>query len=131
MWDNSALALALSEREAGWWDPMLRNDALWRATVLADEFVEISSSGRVRRIQDLGVAGPDELDVEVVAPIMRRLAPRVALVSYLATRRRGTGQSCHHASLWIQHEDDWRMHVHQYAVAAVVRKAAPVLHAVA
>ncbi len=123
--------MALSEREAGWWDPTLRNDALWRATVLADEFVEISPSGSVRRIHDLGVAGPDQLDVEVVAPTMRRLAARVALVSYLATPRSGTGPGHHHASLWIEHEDGWRMHVHQSAVAAVASRTTPALHAVA
>jgi|SRR5215831_11902728 len=85
--------------------------------LLADEFIEFGSSGRVfdkrRIIEALQQETPEKtLPISLVDFAVRRLAPNVMLVTYRATSQ-DTLESRLRSSIWKLIEGRWQMVFHQ------------------
>lgn len=86
--------------------------------LLADEFVEFGSAGRVYNrqsiIEELGKESNARIsmrDFEIVS-----IAPDVSLVTYRAVFTEGEGEPAHHSlrsSIWKKVGDNWQMIFHQ------------------
>jgi hypothetical protein len=98
-------------------DPEVRASSEALAPLLADDFLEFGSSGRVFdktgiTARLVGQSGP-ELSLDDFAA--RRLAPDVVLATYRA-RIRGLGSAERHSlrsSVWIRRNGRWQMLFHQ------------------
>lgn len=97
----------------------VRNSSQAVAALLADDFIEFGSSGRIFN----KAAIIEALKTEIVDghPAIanfqvRELAPGVALVTYIATRRAGEEPTVFRAlrsSLWRRSNGRWQMTFHQ------------------
>lgn len=100
-------------------EPSVRNQPARVDALLADDFFEFGSSGRVWTKRIIIERLRDE------APIPRRvsdfaarlLAPDVALVTYRVDRLED-GSSTLRSSVWAREGDTWRMRFHQGTPAA-------------
>jgi len=101
-------------------DPAVRKDAAQLASLLADDFREFGSSGRVFSKANIVAhlqnepAGSPTISLSDFATQV--LAPNVVLTTYLATSQDpATGEAIQalHSSLWIQRDQSWQMHFHQ------------------
>ena len=99
-------------------DPAVRRDGARVGELLADDFVEFGSSGRIWTRDEI----LDLLAVEPPAPIRMAdfacalLAEDVALVTYRAWRtdaRTGTQFSSLRSSIWTKKAGGWRLRFHQ------------------
>jgi len=98
--------------------PELRHSRAELERLLADEFVEFGSGGRIYNrqsiIEELGKesnARGSITDFKLVS-----LAPNVALVTYRAAFSEGEGEPAHHSlrsSIWKKVGDNWQMVFHQ------------------
>lgn len=99
-------------------DPAVRSDGTRVGELLADDFVEFGSSGRIwtrDEILDL-LAGetPDPIAVADFACAL--LAEDVALITYRAWRidaRTGIQFSSLRSSIWTKKPEGWRLRFHQ------------------
>ena len=113
--DLEAQLRALEERLL---DPQVRASPQALGQLLADEFVELGSSGRVWDKQGVLAALPGESGVRYSLENLRarRLAPDVALVTYRATRTElPAGRESHslRSSIWQFRDGRWQMVFHQ------------------
>ncbi len=101
-------------------DPAVRRDRTRVARLLAGEFVEIGSSGRVWKREEILVL----LETEDYTPpaledfACRLIAPGVALTTYQTLRtdaQTGRRQITLRSSIWVldTDEDHWRVRFHQ------------------
>ena len=98
-------------------DPVVRRDGDRVSRLLADDFVEFGTSGRVFRKGDI----LKELASEAAATLTlrdfhaRELAPGVFLVTYVALRRAAEDAtvSSLRSSIWSRQSGEWRMLFHQ------------------
>jgi hypothetical protein len=101
-------------------DPAVRRDRSRVARLLAEDFVEIGSSGRLWLREEILTL----LETEVYAPpaledfACRLVAPGVALATYQTLRtdaQTGTRQITLRSSIWVHDtdEDFWRIRFHQ------------------
>lgn len=96
-------------------DPQLRRKPERVAALLAEDFREFGSSGRVfdktqimqELLQETGYTRPTIANFE-----MDLLAPGVALVTYQAIRETGAASSLR-SSIWILRGDVWQVLFHQ------------------
>lgn len=117
----SDLAAHLLELETRLLNSPARADAAWLAEVLADDFVEVGSSGRT--YDKAGViaaltAPQATLDpsAHIDSVTVRLLAPCVALVTYQATGNERPRSL--RSSVWRLEGDRWRLAFHQGTTAA-------------
>lgn len=117
--DVTKLTADLFELETSLHKKPIRNSPLALAALLADDFVEFGSSGRVftkaSTIEALKTEGADQ-QVAVENFQVRELAPGVALVTYIASKPAGDGSTVIRAlrsSLWRQANGRWQMSFHQ------------------
>jgi hypothetical protein len=109
----------LNELEEQLLDPAVRRDAALVASLIAEDFLEFGSSGRL--FDKTSVL--EELKNEPARPpailsnfAARTLAPEVVLVTYRTTRLDHTGRPIAHAqrsSIWVNREGHWQMTFHQ------------------
>jgi hypothetical protein len=97
--------------------PAFRNDRAAVAALLADDFVEYGSSGRVftkEEILDL-LAAESPQHIELADFAARLLAPGVAFVTFRAIRRTDSSDSVAslRSSIWIQRDSRWQLLFHQ------------------
>jgi len=100
-------------------DPTVRCDSALVASLLADDFIEFGSSGRVFNksaiLEDLKNETPRPASLLSDFAI-RKLSPAIVLVTYRATRfnanEEETGQS-RRSSLWAHVNGQWQMTFHQ------------------
>lgn len=111
--DLLELEISLHKRE-------VRGSSRALSELLADEFVEFGSSGRIfdkSAIIDALTAETGDLEVSVEDFALRELAPKVALVTYVAAKPSGYPavmvRSSLRSSIWQQTDRGWRMIFHQ------------------
>ncbi len=99
-------------------DPAVRTNRTRVAELLADDFVEFGSSGRIwtrDEIRDL-LAGETPAPIDMMDFECALLADDVALVTYRASRtdaRTGTQLSSLRSSIWTKKSAGWRLRFHQ------------------
>lgn len=99
-------------------DPVVRSDRTIVAELLADDFIEFGSSGRIwtrDEILDL-LAGESPAPIHMADFECALLAEDVALVTYRASRtdaRTGTQFSTLRCSIWTKKPGGWRLRFHQ------------------
>lgn len=98
----------------------IRSSTLALSELLADEFVEFGSSGRIfdkSAIIDALAAEADDLQVSVEDFAVRELAPNVALVTYVVAKPLGRHaamvRTSLRSSIWQMRDDRWQMIFHQ------------------
>lgn len=98
----------------------IRSSTLALSELLADEFVEFGSSGRIfdkSAIIDALAAEADDLQVSVEDFAVRELAPNVALVTYVVAKPLGRQaamvRTSLRSSIWQMRDDRWQMIFHQ------------------
>ncbi|UCC81197.1 MAG: DUF4440 domain-containing protein [Candidatus Zixiibacteriota bacterium] len=118
MGDSKSIIQILHNLEQRLLQPEVRHSREELEKLLADEFVEFGSAGRVYDrqsiIEELGKESNARIsmtDFEMVS-----LAPDVALVTYCAVYSEGEGESAHHSlrsSIWKKAGDTWQIVFHQ------------------
>jgi hypothetical protein len=112
------IAHQLRRSEEALLDPAVRSDRTRVAELLADDFVEFGSSGRIWTRDEI----LDLLSGETPAPIHMMdfecalLADDVALITYRASRtdtRTGIQTSSVRSSIWTKKPGGWRLRFHQ------------------
>jgi hypothetical protein len=99
-------------------DPAVRSNRARVAELLADDFVEFGSSGRIwtqNEILDL-LAGEIPAPIEMMNFECALLAEDVALVTYVASRtdaQTGIRTSSLRSSIWTKRPAGWRLRFHQ------------------
>lgn len=111
--DEESLAELLLTLERQLMDPDFRRDRERVSALLAKEFREIGSSGRVwsrEAILDLLAAEPEQPAPAVEDFAIQQLAPDVVLASYRT--RRGEAAALR-SSIWVGRGEGWQMLFHQ------------------
>ena len=112
------IALQLRRAEEALLDPAVRSDRTSVAELLADDFVEFGSSGRIwtrDEILDL-LAGETPAPINMMDFECALLGEDVALVTYRASRtdaRTGIQISSLRSSIWTKRSGGWRLRFHQ------------------
>ncbi len=112
------------ERERALLRAEVRSDRATLELMLAPDFIEIGSSGRVysrREMIDALLADPgisEPLTIENLST--RALSAGVVLMIYVAIGQR-TGRRVNRSTIWIRDSGDWRMAFHQGTVAEQAR----------
>jgi hypothetical protein len=116
---EKATANVLYELETALHKNEVRSSPQAVAALLADDFIEFGSSGRIFTkaaiIEVLKNESVDQL-IHVERFQVRELSPEIALVTYLASRADPYGSISVRAlrsSLWKREEGGWRMIFHQ------------------
>ena len=117
--EDMTTADLLRQLEQSLLDPALRRDPDRVAALLADDFTEIGSSGRIFSRTDI----LDQLKHEPTGDTLslhdfaaQEIAPGIALVTYRTVRSDAAGTPIRQAlrsSLWIHREGLWQMRFHQ------------------
>jgi hypothetical protein len=93
----------------------VRNSPQAVAELLADEFVEFGSSGRIfDKAAIIAMLKNEVVDLQVTVEnfAVRELAPGVGLVTYLSASQAGGGRSLR-SSIWRLLDGRWQMIFHQ------------------
>jgi hypothetical protein len=111
--------------------PDVRRSARAIASLLADEFVEFGSSGRVFDKPQIIAALRDESPIERVLSDFRStvLAPGVVLVTYRIARRTASDELPQHllrSSIWKLIDGRWQMVFHQGTLSPAPQLIVPV-----
>jgi hypothetical protein len=103
----------LKNAEMALLDPRVRADPRRLDVLLADDFIEVGSTGRVYDKQTLiaMLAGEDPAPVSVLEFSTRELTPEVALVTYRTVGQ--TGSTVRRSSVWVRTKGQWRVVFHQ------------------
>jgi hypothetical protein len=112
-------AAVLLELERQLMDPVFRKDREQVSALLAPEFREFGSSGRVwsrAAILDLLATERPQPAPDVEDFAIQFVGPKTALVTYRAVRppvEGGAPQASLRSSIWVRSDDGWRMIFHQ------------------
>jgi hypothetical protein len=119
------LAEILQSLEEKLLDPTIRSSAGVLDELLANEFLEFGSSGRIfnkaaiiAELKTESYTPPTILDFEA-----RLLAPGLALVTYKTTRHAGgprPASSALRSSLWVERDNRWQVLFHQGTKTSVL-----------
>ncbi len=94
-------------------DPAFRKDRQKTASLLAEDFCEFGSSGRVWSreaiLEHLAEEAPQPAP-KVVDFQLELIAPMLALVTYRTIR---SGKAALRSSLWIEIDGEWKIRFHQ------------------
>jgi hypothetical protein len=117
-WLDDELAEHLRTLELALLDPAVRRDRANAAGLLAEDFFEYGSSGRVwLRAETLELlATEDYTPLEMEDFRCDRIAADVALVTYRSVRRdiaSGETAVALRSSLWVREASGWRVRFHQ------------------
>src|SRR5437660_10990424 len=108
----------LHELEERLSEPAVRRDPETVSALLADDFREFGSSGRIFNKQQILVALQEESPSQLALTDFQAtaLAPDVVLVTYQAMQRRNQQQSIVHSLrsyIWVFRNARWQMIFHQ------------------
>lgn len=113
----SALSTELLRLEEQLLQPAFRRDRAAVSALLAEDFVEFGSSGRIfSKAQILDVLAEETgRRIELTEFAVHLLAPDAALATYRAVLHTGSGApgATLRSSLWIRGEGRWQMRFHQ------------------
>jgi hypothetical protein len=109
---------SIEQQLVAWERLLLRSEVRRSAQVsrlLADDFVEFGSSGRIFSKPEIISSLQTEPSVELVASefAVRRLAADVALLTYRVQRMADPPAISLRSSLWRKHGEHWQMVFHQ------------------
>ncbi|MGQ0635449.1 MAG: nuclear transport factor 2 family protein [Planctomycetaceae bacterium] len=115
---NAPLVAQLRRLEQRLLKPAVRNSPAELAELLAPEFVDFGSSGRVFDRQQIieALAGEAVISSSLADFGVRVLAPGVALATYRSIRRNASGHVVFESlrsSIWQRRGGRWRMVFHQ------------------
>jgi hypothetical protein len=108
---GETLSQLLYQLEERLLQPEIRHSPAELAKMLADEFVELGSEGRIEELGKESNAQGSITDFELVS-----LASNVALVTYRAVFSEGEGEPAHHSlrsSIWKLMGGTWQIVFHQ------------------
>jgi hypothetical protein len=114
---SEELAAHLFDLEQQLLQPSTRRDPAALTSLLADDFREFGSSGRVytrQQIIDL-LAAESPRHITLSDPLCRQLSEDTALLTYRSTRTTALKAASHalRSSLWVRRDDRWQMIFHQ------------------
>ena len=116
---NQQLAAELRALEERLLAPDVRRDRSAVASLLAEEFVEFGSCGRVftreQILDDLATENPQR--IELADFVARPLTPDAVLVTWRAIRPE-SGTASLRSSVWVRRDGRWQMIFHQGTRAA-------------
>ena len=119
MQTSDALSDEIRELESLLHDPSIRADVARLDHLLADEFTEFGSSGRVYSKSEILVELPAQSPMAISMShfVVRNLSPDVCLATYRARIEfeDSTTQSLR-SSIWIRRSDRWQVIFHQGTV---------------
>ena len=115
-----AIANELFKLEKALLDPMVRHNHQRMSALLAEDFIEFGSSGRVwtreTTLEHLAAEDSAYIRPEIEKFSCRMLANGVALVTYRALKQRAEEESREvslRCSIWTKNSGNWRMRFHQ------------------
>ena len=117
--DRSSIASQLRFLEESLLDPAVRRDRLRLKDLLAEDFLEFGSSGRVwnrNTIIELLARESSFVPPQIEDFRCSLLAEDVALIAYRTVRTdpdTGTGLASLRSSVWVHTNGGWRMRFHQ------------------
>jgi len=113
---NAELTALLLSLELQLMDPSFRKDRSLTAALLAEEFFEFGSSGRIWTRDEI----LDPIETSQPPPFVedfavRVIAPDLVQATYRTLRPtpEGKRQAALRSSLWVQREDHWQILFHQ------------------
>jgi hypothetical protein len=114
---SQELAAHLFHLEQQLLEPSTRRDAAALTSLLAEDFREFGSSGRIytrRQIID-ALAAESPRTVTLSDPLCQQLAEDIALLTYRSTRTIALKAASHtlRSSLWVYRDNRWQMLFHQ------------------
>jgi hypothetical protein len=120
------VARQLQELEESLLDPCVRKSERV-SQLLAEDFVEFGSSGRVFTREQVVEALRTEPPVRITAAefAVRSLGPDTALVTYLACRQGEPPVHTRRSSLWRRRSGQWQMVFHEGTIAKVSTQGRP------
>ena len=106
-------AAELEEAERSLLDPEVRGDPRALDELIADDFIEVGSSGRIYDKETLieMVTGEEHAPVLIRDFKIRELAPEVVLVTYRTVGQ--AGRAALRSSIWVRSDTRWRIVFHQ------------------
>ena len=111
------LAAHLIQLEQQLLQPSTRRDPAALATLLAEDFREFGSSGRIYNRQQIvdELATETSRTITLSDPVCQLLTEDVALLTYRSTRTIALKAASHaiRSSLWIRRDGHWQMVFHQ------------------
>jgi|HubBroStandDraft_1064217.scaffolds.fasta_scaffold55473_2 hypothetical protein len=115
---DESVAAHLIRCEQALLDPAVRRDRAKVDALLAEDFLEFGSSGRIWTRQEIiDSLGAGTYTPPAAAPMdCVRLAADVALVTYRAlrlNRETGAGIETLRSSIWVMRQGQWRLRFHQ------------------
>ena len=114
---DHSLSDILYQLETQLHQPEIRHSREALTGLLADEFVEFGSSGRVYDREQIiaGLAGESSIRISISDFKCVKLAPEVALVTYRATVSVDDqpAKDSLRSSIWKHEDSNWRMVFHQ------------------
>jgi hypothetical protein len=116
--EDAALRDEIGRLEERLLDPRVRASRAALEALLADDFVEVGSSGRIfDRAAVVGsLAGESGVAFALSDLRVRRVAEGVALATYRTSARIAPGGEVRHSlrsSLWVRRAERWQMVFHQ------------------
>jgi hypothetical protein len=111
------LAAHLFHLEQQLLQPSTRRDAAALTSLLAEDFREFGSSGRIYTRQQIidQLAAESPRHITLSDPFCRQLSEDIALLTYRSTRTIALNVSSHalRSSLWVRRDGRWQMIFHQ------------------
>ncbi|HTC76805.1 MAG TPA: nuclear transport factor 2 family protein [Edaphobacter sp.] len=112
------LAAHLFDLEQQLLQPSTRRDPTALTSLLAKDFREFGSSGRIYSRQQIidALAAESPRTITLSDPLCQQLAEDIALLTYRSTRTTTTLQAASRAlrsSLWVYRDNRWQMLFHQ------------------
>ena len=111
------LAAHLFDLEQQLLQPSTRRDATALTSLLAGDFREFGSSGRIYTRQQIidQLAAESPRHITLSDPLCRQLAEDIALLTYRSTRTIALKAASHalRSSLWVRRDGRWQMLFHQ------------------
>ncbi len=122
MYAEDELEAQLRELEESHLRPEVRSSPEALRSLLADDFFEIGSSGRVWNRDQIIEAVPrmNTFTASIERFAVQPLAPGVALTTYRLVTTSGDARTTHtlRSSIWVHREGRWRLFFHQGTPAA-------------
>ena len=114
--NDADLAIHLRKLEEELLRPQVRRSANLLSILLADDFREFGTSGRVCDKPSIlaALATEESAELSLTDFACQRLSPEIALVTYRSRRTDNTGsRDALRSSLWIHRDGRWQILFHQ------------------
>jgi hypothetical protein len=113
---SQELAAHLFDLEQQLLEPSTRRDSTALTSLLAEDFREFGSSGRICTRQQIidALAAESPRTITLSDPLCQQLADDIVLLTYRSTRTTAlkTASQALRSSLWVYRDNRWQMLVH-------------------